>query len=363
METNSYSTLLERMKTRMTTMQDKITDFNEGSVILTLFECIANVLEQAYIDTRLGFQNNLNYLAESVFGFSKKEGVNATVNVVFSRSVALESSVTIPSGTVVSDGSHNFTTSENAVIESDKLDSNSVAAQANDVGTEYNISAGEINTIVSIVSGEVTSVTNAVKASGGANEETETEMLARFKTYINGLQGSNLYGLKAGILALSEVRSVGVVEHFPPVNDYTNVTIYVDDGTGNMTDELKEKIEDLVNGDGTSTNSGLKAAGINVDIEPCTQVSVDVSADITVYRVENAVAEAALKESLENAINGLEINEDVIYAEIITALKQTGSYVKNIKNLKLNNINDDVAIAVNQLARLGNVTLTIGSES
>lgn len=363
METKDFKSLLESMKNSMIANQKKITDFNQGSVILTLFEAIANVLEQAYIDTRLGFQTNLKSIATSIFGFKRKTGKVATTSVIFERAVALDNSVIIPAGTKVSDGSHIFFTTTVGTIPENETKSNPVYVQAEKIGVEYNIEAKAINTIDSIVSSEIVSVSNPSKAIGGADEESETEMIARFKTYINGLQGSNLYGLKAGVLALEEVRSVGVVEHYPPLDDFVNVTIYVDDGTGNMTETLRQKIFDLVNGDGTSNMPGLKAAGINVAIEPCTQVPIDIEADITTYRIEKSLAEAELKDALESTVNSLSVDEDVIYADIITSLKRAGSYVTNVKNLKINAQADDVLISVNQIARLGNVTLRIGSES
>ena len=97
METNDYKTLLNVLKTRFIAnlqgTQQEVTDLNEGSNVMTIFESIASILEQAYIDTRLGFQSNLNAIATSIFEFSKKEGQAATVNVVFSRAVPLPTAI------------------------------------------------------------------------------------------------------------------------------------------------------------------------------------------------------------------------------------------------------------------------------
>lgn len=362
METNDYRTLVTTMKntfiSNMTGQGQKVTDMNEGSIIMTMFEAVGNILEQAYINTRLGFQNNLNSIATSVFDFKKKEGQAATVEVKFSRAVALNTPVTIPSGTIVSDGSHNFVTSMVATIPADEIESNLVPAQANSIGSEYNVSAGTVNIIVSSVSSQVIAVNNPNKSSGGADGESSVEMLARFKKYINGLQGTNKYGLEAGLLENGKVRSVSIVEH-PDSPNGIHATVYVDDGTGSLTDELKQELVDLVNGDGTSIKPGLRATGVNIDIQPCTQVPISITARITLYRVEESVADAALKDTLDKTINGLKVNEDVLFADVMTALKQTGSYVKNIKNLALNGVeNSDVSISSNQIARLGNIQFT-----
>ena len=364
METNDFNSLLKSMKdnfiANMTKQNQKVTDLNEGSIIMTMFESMCNVLEQAYIDTRLGFQSNLNSIATSVFDFQKKEGQVATVQVKFARAVALATPSVIDAGTIVSDGTHNFMTSATATIPANSLESNLVGAQAEGIGTAYNVPAAAINVIVSAVSSEVISVTNPNKADGGADDETDAEMLARFKTYINGLQGTNLYGMEAGLLSNPKIRSVSIVEH-PSAPEGLNATVYIDDGagTGALTPELKNEVSDLINGDGTSVKPGLRAAGIKIDIQPCTPVPIAVTANITLYRVEQAYADAMLKETIEKTINGLKVNEDVIFADVMTALKQTGSYVKNIKNLALNgNENSDVTINDNQIARLSSAVFT-----
>lgn len=362
METNDYKSLLASMKnlfiSNMTRQSQKVTDLNEGSMIMTMFESVCNILEQAYIDTRVGFQTNLNAIATSVFDFKRKEGQAATVQVKFSRGVALPTAVTIISGTIISDGNHNFTTSATATIPANALESNLVNAQASGIGTAYNVPAEAINTIVSVVSSEVIGVTNPLAANGGADQETEADMLARFKVFINGLQGTNKYGLEAGLLANPKIRSVSVVEHPEAAQGY-HATVYIDDGTGSMSPDLKEEVETSINGDGTSETPGLRATGINIDVQSCTPKTIKVSATITLYRVEDAYAAAALQNTLEQAINGLKIGEDVIFADVMTAIKQTGSFIQNVKNLAFDDQeNVDIQINENQIARLGTVDFT-----
>lgn len=368
METKNFETLLSEMKNYMIANQSKVTDFNRGSVIMTMFEAIANIVEQAYIDTRNGYTNNLKQLATLIFNFKKKEGQKASVSVYFTRNEAKKTAINIPANTKISDGTHNFITTSTAVIKADEVNSNVVSATAEKIGEEYNVALGSINTIVSTVSGEVVAVTNSARASGGSNTESETEMLGRFKTYINGLQGTNYYGLKAGVLSLStenfSVRSVGIEEHFPPITDDSdnayNVTIYVDDGTGAMTDELKNKISDIVNGDGTSENPGLRAAGINVRILPANQVLVNISVSVKIYRTENALAQKEITETLTNFINGLEIGENVIISDLVMNLRQI-SYVTDVQQLKIGTRTlgtENIILGQNQIARMGEVSLT-----
>ena len=360
MNVETYGNILNRMKNHMIAGQNKITDFNKGSIIMTIFESVARPMEQAYIDTRNGYMNNLRAIAYSVFDFEKKAGVNATVNVVFSRASATESSVTVLSGTKVSDGTYTFITTSNAVIPANQTSSAPVGATAEKVGLAYNVGANTITTIESVVSAEVVEVTNPAKAYGGADTESETEMLQRFKTYINGLQGTNYYGLKSGILAIDGVRSVGIDEHFPPKNNVYNATVYVDDGTGSLTNTLKQQIESKINGEQTSESPGLRAAGIQIDVMPATNVPVTVSVHCKIYRTEAALAIQEITQKIEETINALGIHENVIWTDIILALRGI-SYVKDISNLLINGDTDNITIDVDQIARFNSATVTVES--
>ena len=362
MNSRSYSDLLSEMKNYMIANQSKITDFNDGSVIMTIFESVARVIERAYIDTRNGYTNNLRAIPYAVFDFEKKEGSKATVSLIFSRSSTGTNSVTIPTGTRVSDGTYYFVTTESGTIEAGDTDSGNIAAEAEEVGLSYNVSANTITTIESSVAAEIVSVTNPTKATGGADEETDTEMLSRFKTYINGLQGTNEYGLKAGLLAVDGVRSVGIEEHFPPEDDTINVTAYIDDGTGNLTDDLKEEVEDVINGDGTSTNQGLRACGVNVEVKAATQVEIAISVTCTIYRTEDAVAQADILEALQDEIDSLGINENVVLTSLILRLRRI-SYIKDVSDLLVNGSAENVTIAVNQIARFSSASITLESYS
>ena len=362
MNARNYSELLADMKNYMSANQNKITDFNSGSIIMTMFEAVARIVERAYIDTRVGYQNNLRKIAYSIFDFYKKDGSYATVNLQFSRLSAGSSSVTIPVGTRVSDGTYYFVTTESGTINAGETVSRDIAAIAEVIGVDYNVRANTLTIIESSVPAEVIAVNNAVKATGGADTESDTEMLARFKEYINGLQGTNEYGIESGVLAIDGVRSVGLVEHFPPKNNIYNVTCYVDDGTGNLTDSLKEKIEDVINGTDESDNPGLKAAGIMIDVLPATQVEVIISVTCTIYRTETALAQAEILEALQTEINDLIIGEDVVWTSIILRLRRL-SYVTDVSDLLINGSAENIAIGMNQIARFASASINIVSES
>lgn len=358
MDTRNYNEIMDEMCRSAEATVSGLTDFNEGSIIMTIFESIARPLEQGYIDTRNGYNNNLRAIPYSVFDFKQKEGQKATVLVKFTRNAALTSVSTIPKGTRVSNRTLVFTTTEVATIASGETVSSEAGAIAENIGLEYNVAANTITTIESNLSAEIVSVTNDHAAVGGTDAETQTQMLRRFKSFINGLQGSNRYGIEAGVLGLEGVRSVGLEEHFPPKNDIYNFTLYVDDGTGGLDTTIRNKVLDLVNGNDTEEKPGLRAAGVNFDVSAAVPISVAIVVTATIYRVEEARINNEITVKLQEYINGLGIHENVVLSSIIVLLKQIPG-ITDISGLTLNGSSDNINIGVNQIARFGSVDITI----
>ena len=358
MDTKKYSTLLSEMKQNAISNNSGLTDFNDGSIIMTIFESVARTMEQAYIDTRNGYTNNLRAIPYSVFDFKQKAGQKATVDVVFTRNAATSSVSTIPSGTRVSDGNLVFITTAAATIGVGETESNSVGATAEDVGLQYNVAENTIQNIESNLSAEIVGVNNPSQALGGTDAETQTQMLRRFKYFINGLQGSNRYGIMAGVLAVEGVRSVGIEEHFPPESGIYNFTVYVDDGTGNLTPDLQNEIEDLINGTDTEENPGLRAAGTNVKVNAATIYPISIEVTATIYRVEEARVLNDIAVKLQEYINGLGIHENVVLSSIIVLLKQIPG-VTDISGLTLNGTTDNILISVKQIARFASANIHI----
>lgn len=362
MDTKNYNQIVSEMAQSAENVSG-LTDFNEGSIIMTIFESIARPLEQGYIDTRNGYSNNLRAIPYSVFDFKQKQGQKATVTVKFTRNAATTTVSTVPSGTRISNGSLFFITTENAVIASGQTVSNGVGAIAEEVGLQYNVAANTIQTIESNLSAEIVGVNNDTPAVGGTDAETQTQMLRRFKTFINGLQGSNRYGIEAGVLSIEGVRSVSLQEHFPPKHDIYNFTIYVDDGTGGLDNNIKNQVLDLINGTDTEEQPGLRAAGVNFEVEAASPTTVNIKLTATIYRAEEARVTNDITTKLQEYINGLGIHENVVLSSIIVLLKQIPG-ITDISGLmfKVNDseewIADNVNIAVNAIARCGTVTVT-----
>lgn len=336
--------------------QSKITDFNDGSVIMSIFEAVARIAENMYIETREGFNQNLRNIPMSVFDFKKKTGTKASTTVVFTRNSSLPTQSIIPPNTRISGGGSVFLTTAQGVINANETTSNAVPCQSEKPGLENNVAANTLTNIESIVPAEIVSVTNSSKATGGSNEETNNEFFERFRIWYNGLQGSNTYGIKSAALNVDGVRSVSLDEHFPTQQTY-NATLYVDDGTGNLTESLKNKISDVINGDGTENNKGKRAVGSRIRILPATAINITVAVTVSIYRIDESQAIDEIKAAIQEEINGLGIGESVLLTSLILRLRRF-SYVKDVSSLTINGSAANVTISANEIARFSNATIT-----
>jgi len=350
----TYRAIVSDMESWIIAHQDKITDFNEGSGIASFIEAVAQQIEQLYLRAKIGFINTLPNLPFYAFGFTKHEGVKAAGTVVFSRNQATSESVTIDIGTFVSTESGLiFVTTTQGTILPGQTSSGEVAIRAYDVGASYNVPARAITTLTTPVIG-VDSVTNPTSTTGGQDEEDDITFQQRFREYILGLGRGSVYGLRSGAMTVNGVRSVSVIEHFPPLSNIYNVSVYIDDGAGNAPPALISAVTNVLLGDGTKANPGYKPAGINIRVVGPTKVTINVEVTIVSTGVlEASVVEANVVTAATSYINSLSIGDDVIYNQLIEKIMG----VVGVYDCTLMQPSANVSIGSTQIARAGTITV------
>lgn len=350
-----YDEIMTGATANMIARQDKITDFNEGSIIHTILDTVARIAERAYVAIRQGYNEMLKVLPYSPFKFTKKEGYSASGEVIFSRENALGSQTVIPKGTVVSGSGLTFTTTEAGIIAADSLYSDPVTVVADNTGSSYNIAAETINAIETTVPVDVVGVSNPSAFTGGTDEETDAEFEERFRTYINGLSGTNSYAIKSAALSVNAVRSVSVQNHKPPLKNIYNMSIYVDDGSGGASEETLSAVKFAVEGDGTQDNPGHLAPGVNIRVITPTAIPVNVNMNVSVISMDLDEARMEIQDVVTSYVNSLTIGESCVISSIITKVRGL-NYVRDVAVISpANNINPEI----NQIARIGSVSITL----
>jgi uncharacterized phage protein gp47/JayE len=339
MEIKTFDQARTAMRNYIVAHQDLVSDFNDGSVLESYIEAVAREFAVLYIRTQVGFSTHLRGLPYSVFNFSMKKGDKASVKLVFSRGKPQSYETPIPVGTIVSTGGVRFLTSEVGSVLTGEMQSNEITAIAEDIGEKYNVSTGAVNTLVSTLMADIVSVTNPGKATGGANSEDWGAYLDRFANYILGLQRTNGYGLLSGQTDSGLVRSLDIDEHFPPLANLWNMTVYLEDGSGGMSDETILTVKKKIDGTRTITDGGFRAPGINVRYLTPEKIPVSLHVKVwTAIDVANDIEESTVitdvQDAVQKFINGKHIGESILISDIIVLLKRI-TYIDDVKPVDL----------------------------
>jgi hypothetical protein len=360
MEVKYFRKIYSDMMNYIIAHQDKLTDFNDGSVLSSQVEATAREIAELYVKCRVGFSTYLRSLPYSIFGFTMKEGVKASTQIVFSRSRPFSYETAIPVGTIVASGGLNFLTTRAGTVGPGEIDSSPIAASAQNVGEKYNVGIGTIKTIVSTMAADIVTVNNPDPATGGENAEDWAAYADRFADHIIGLQRTNSSGILSGLNSGHLIRSMTVVEHFPPLDGIFNITLYLEDGSGGMTDDALAEAQRIIDGNIPKDIGGYRAPGLKVRyltpgiIPVTTHITVETERDIA-NDVDESVVASEVKESIQKFINAMKIGKSVLISDLIVVLKRLPS----LSNVKITYPENDIIIQPNQIARYADCIVTV----
>lgn len=166
-------------------------DTSVGSVTRKIIDAVAASISSASLDSQmLAYQYDINSMIGAaldafvqLFGMTRYPALRATGTVTFTRGTATDV-VTIPVGAQVASGDATVVvqTLTAGILNPGAL-SVSVPVQAVAAGPSGNAPTGSLTQIMTPVS-EITSVTNVLALSGGANQETDTQLQQRWKTTV-----------------------------------------------------------------------------------------------------------------------------------------------------------------------------------
>lgn len=352
----AYDDLVKDMISWIVANTPGITDLTPGSVIRSYCEAAGLCLEELYVSVYLGFRRYLDEIQENVFGFVRKDGTKASTLVSFGRTVATASPVVIPIGTEIKTGSGLvFETTEEATIPANQLTSNSVEANAQEVGVAYNVLSGTITIIANTING-VDTVSNSIAATGGVDKETTYQYKKRFQAYIEGLGKANIAGLIAGALSVEGITSASVQELFPPVAN-VNVRLYVDDGSVSGVSAAKvAEVQRVIDGDGTEQNPGYRAAGVNVVAYAPGVVTQNIIMTVELISgVDSEQVKTDINSVVTNYINSLGVGAEIVRNELIYGVMS----VYGVTDCNISTPSGNVAISSSQVGRVGTITVVV----
>lgn len=358
----TFDQIYDAMKRWLIGESSDLNNFNKGSRLSVLLEAIAMVNSQTQNDFYQALKKAIPISIYNGFDFPRLAGNAASGQLQFYRQDPATEDYSIPVGTQILLNGITFETIASASILLGQTTSGPVNAVCSTVGVSGNIGINAIDTesgqgsFVNQPNG-IQTCKNPLAFSGGSDEETDEARAARFRVYINSLSRSNVQGIAAGALSVEGVKSVTIVEYFPTMGW---ITLYVDDGTGTVSEPLRLEVLKTINGDPNDPTNypGYRAAGIQVQVLAPVVVSVPVQCDVKILTSslsDDATIRTLVQTAIEQYINALRLGNDVVRTEVITAIHNAHPDVFDVDLvLPANNI----AIPNDSVARTSTVTVT-----
>ena len=285
--------------------------------------------------------------AAAAVGMERKEATSATVEVVFTGTEG----ALIPAQTVVYASASGlcFRTTADAAITGGNA---TALAQAVSGGAEYNVAAGEIDTMYVNVVG-VTGVTNLQAAEGGTDEEDDEALWQRYHTRMT-LQPTSANPGQYIIWAL-EVPGVAWAQCIPVWNGAGTVKVVIA-GEGRMPvepDVLQDCIDYLAE---------KQVIGAETTVVSVAARTVDLDAEVELTEGYTMEAVSAQFAQLVNDLFGqvpFGSPTKIPYSKILSCLLRCDG-VNDYSVLQVDGGTDAVEITAEQTCSVGTVTVTSG---
>lgn len=184
---NGNEVSIESIRNEMIANYDgDLTDFNDGSEILSIYNGIAtaiygareqidNVLMQIHVDTAYDAQLD-EIAAEPKINLTRNEGTNSVGEVVFTLNEVQEEDFLIEEGTIlIANGNLEYETTADCIIPAGETN-NIVSVEALEVGVQYNIKPHKIELYEP---SDAFSVDNPYNFTDGSNYEEDEEFRER----------------------------------------------------------------------------------------------------------------------------------------------------------------------------------------
>lgn len=336
-ERDSKEQILQRMVNWSRAVSTKITDFRRGSVIRTIYEAVALVVEGGYNKFYLALKGIIERNLYAVVGFDKIQAVPSSGNAVFGRATPAEEAIFISVGTEIVARANDyrppvtFRTIEDAILDVGYSEV-TVPVVCTETGAITNILASDLNDFVSKPFG-IDWVTNRVDFTDGKDEETPEQQKNRFADYMEATTRGTLQSIEFGAkqaklydtagLITEEVTTVKAFED--TVNKKGQVDIYIWNGVGTPTQALKDEIQKILLGY-TDENGdrvyGYKNGGTQVNIYPATVSSVRIRLTLTLesWATDTYVKDRIQKE-VESFFQRLIIGQTLLISNLTTLIK------------------------------------------
>lgn len=243
-ERKDFAQIYQAMRDRSS---PNLTDFQQGSVVRTMFESFAyeiallyaqmeKVYLSAYVDTAEDVQ--LEQVV-AILGIKRGEPDFATGKVTFIRDIGIDEDILIPIGTLITTSEDTPESPKKAykTIEAQTLSRNTtsidVRVQAVQRGESEQTDAETITVMPQPITGVKSVINQQPILFTGKRQETDKELRDRAKTTLLAASGANTTAIEQALISLPGVKQVQVRENFHYARG--EVTLNIDDNSQTVT--------------------------------------------------------------------------------------------------------------------------------
>ncbi|MEH2168011.1 MAG: baseplate J/gp47 family protein [Nostoc sp.] len=224
-ERKDFAQIFQAMRDRSL---PNLTDFQEGSVVRTMFESFAyemallyaqmeKVYLSAYVDTAEGVQ--LEQVV-AILGIKRGEPDFATGKVAFIRDIGIDENIVIPIGTLIATSEDTpespkkvYKTIEAQTLTRD-IKAIDVRVQAVQHGESQKTDAETITVMPQPITGVKSVINQEAILFTGKRQETDKELRDRAKKTLLAASGANTTAIEQALISLPGVKQVQVRENF-----------------------------------------------------------------------------------------------------------------------------------------------------
>lgn len=308
------------------TQPTPITDITVGSVARTLMETFGRelatteqqldfVYKSAYLETATG--NALDKVV-ALIGVSRMPAGHPVVSLKFSRIPGSSGRITIPVGTVVSDGNNNRYLTLNSLVLEPYEQAREVTAGGEGPGTKE----ADENTLTrtEVLIAGIGEVTNPKPARRLSVRESDEELRRRTSGALHGVLHGTIDAIKFGLLSIEGVQSVSITE-FP--NDIPG-ELKVEIAYSNKTDDIFKEVQQRL--------KELRPAGVRIIQGEAVRKPVSVSVSLTLAGTglpeeETELLKKEIQQKIKNHLSTLSAGGVVRQAKLAALVLENPSVV------------------------------------
>lgn len=365
-----FASITASMLNWMKAVQQKVTDFNVGSILRTMLEAIATEIDEFYKQAFIGLKEAIPVSVYTSFSFPALDAISAS-GLIQLTITAQGTNTLVPAGTVwvpASGSGTNYEQTANVLILAAATSAN-IPVSAVTPGSLGNLPSGTSFTPSPVPPGFV-SATNSASWINGTDAESAADHKTRFNAYIStlprGTAAAILYGLKTAYLVdgggniVERVVSANVVEPWrtDPSQPVSLVNAWVHNGVGGTSSPLVTQAQAVVYGYYDVSGNpvpGWKAAGVKVVVAAATEVPLNVVGVLTALPgFDKPTLIALATPAVSTYLQQLPIASSALFAELIELVMS----IPGVFNFVLSAPTTDVVAAISQKITVGTVTIT-----